>query len=189
MAERMALHLETGRLAIRPLDPDDEAAYCRFASEGPVAARMVGAFGPNGELRFVSTLDGAEKAAMFRGHLANRIGGVPSRYAVVLRDGGGFVGAIGSYEIDPARIGLSYWIAVDHHGKGFAQEVLRAYCGPALRLFGRRLMLANVEPDNAASLAALRKVGFTDFDPAASPAVQVPADRVFLQFDGTGAGG
>jgi RimJ/RimL family protein N-acetyltransferase len=183
MTQEASLHLETERLVIRPLAPGDEASYCRLASEGPVAARMVGAFGPNGELRFVDTLTAAEKSAMFREHLAERIDGAVSRYAILLRDDGELIGAIGSYRIDAERIGLSYWIAVGCHGKGYGTEALRAYCHPALRLFRRRLKLANVETDNPASLSALRKAGFTDFDPAASPTVRVPAQRSFMQID------
>jgi len=181
-----ALHIDSRRLTIRPLAPGDEAGYCRLVSEPAVAARIVGAFGPNGELRFISTLDADEKSAMFKQRQVEMIGSVPSRYAIVLRGGDEFIGSIGSYAIDEDRIGLSYWLGTAHHGKGFGTEALRAYCAPALRRFGRRFMLANVELDNAASLSALCKAGFTDFDAAASPSVRAPADRVFLQFVGGG---
>ena len=107
-------------------------------SEASIATRMVGAFGPNGELRFIASLDDAEKAAMFRERQADRIEGIPSRYAVVLRDGESFIGSIGSYEVDEGRIGLSYWIGTPYHGSGFATEALCAYCGPALRLLPAR---------------------------------------------------
>jgi len=183
MSQKASLRLETGRLVIRPFEAGDEASHCRLVSEGSVAARMVGAFGPNGELRFIDTLTAAEKSVMFRERLAERIDGAVSRYAILLRDGEELVGSIGSYEIDPERIGLSYWVAAACHGRGYGTEALRSYCHPALRLFNRRLMLANVETDNAASLGALRKAGFTDFDPAASPALRVPAQRSFMQID------
>ena len=177
------MRLTSPNLEIRPLAPGDVSAFCRLLSDPSVGGRLVGAFGPNGAIRFVSTLDAAEKSAMFRERQAETIAGAPSRYAIGLRGGGDLIGSIGSYAIDEERIGLSYWIAAEHQGKGFGTEALRSYCGPALRLFRRQLMLANVETDNAASIRTLQKAGFEAFDRSASPGVKVPAGRIFLQID------
>lgn len=177
------MRLTSARLDIRPLQSGDEQGYCRILADPAVSGRLASSVDPAGNIRFIAELDPSELVALFHNRAKETIDGKASRYAIVLRAGEWLIGSIGSYAIDDDSIGLSYWIAADWQGKGLGTEVARVYCLPALRLFRKRVMLANIAVDNAASSRALRKAGFTAFDAAAHPQLPVPPGRAFLQLD------
>ena len=173
------MHLVTQRLTIRPLRPADEADFCAELSDPALATRLVASAGADGQMRLICDLDRAEMARMFAARLAERIAGAVSRYAITRRDSERLVGSTGSYAIDDETVGLSYWVASHQQGQGYGTEALRAYCHPALQLFGRRVMLANVALDNAASLRVVEKAGFR----VSATAAPGGPGRVFLSID------
>jgi RimJ/RimL family protein N-acetyltransferase len=177
------MRLASARLDIRPLHSGDEQDYCDSLADPVVSGRLAGSIGPAGDIRFIAELDRSEVVALFHRRAGETIDGMASRYAIMLRAGERLIGSIGSYPIDDKSVGLSYWVAAGWQGKGLGTEAARTYCLPALRLFSKRLMLANVADDNGASSRSLHKVGFTAFDAAARPHKQIPPGRTFLQLD------
>lgn len=177
------MHLVTERLIIRPLRPEDECDYCRLLAEPALAARLVGSAGADGRPRLIAELDDTEIAHLFAERLTERIADAVSRYAITLRDDDHLIGSIGCYAIDAEAVGLSYWIAVRWQGCGYGTEAPRAFIEPALGLYGRRTMLANVAADNPASLRAAEKAGFR----AAAREAPAPGRR-FLEVDLNRAG-
>ena len=82
-------------------------------------------------------------------------------FAVRLRDGK-FIGAMGIIDHSNGTIEVGYWFGVDHQGKGYASEALRATLDQiAADLdLAHRSMFAECRPDNAASIRLLTKTGF-----------------------------
>ncbi|WP_194925787.1 GNAT family N-acetyltransferase [Catenulispora pinisilvae] len=66
-------------------------------------------------------------------------------------------------EIDGVTGYFSYYIAPESRGSGYGTQALRALIDLALRL-GLDELKGGVEPDNAASIAALNKAGFQLLD-------------------------
>lgn len=87
--------------------------------------------------------------------------------AVVLRDAGrlmvgnaGFHGEPGVNSADAAEaVEIGYGILAGHRGQGYATEAVEGLLGWA-RTQGIRHFVASVAPDNAPSLAIIRKLGF-----------------------------
>ena len=59
-----------------------------------------------------------------------------------------------------ARLELGYVLGRAHWRRGYAREALQAVCGQAFGALGVRRIEAEVQPDNAASNALLRAMGF-----------------------------
>ena len=82
-------------------------------------------------------------------------------FAVRLPDGT-LIGAMGVIDHPDGAIEVGYWFGVDHQGKGYASEALRATLAqiaadPAL---AARQITAETRPDNLASIRLLTKTGF-----------------------------
>lgn len=59
-----------------------------------------------------------------------------------------------------AAVELGYTVFADHRGRGYATEVAEALMGWATREHGIQHFIASVSPENAPSLAIVRKLGF-----------------------------
>ncbi len=89
------------------------------------------------------------------------------------RDGQGWSLAIADAESDravgcvvlllrpqPGVVGLGYWLAPDDRGRGYATRAVGLMASWALQVQDFARVEAWVEPDNAASVAVLRRCGF-----------------------------
>lgn len=95
-------------------------------------------------------------------------------YATIEREGTGkwwairsvadgeFLGAIGINNIHPVhkRCELGYWLLPEHWGKGIVNEALGRVLDHAFHILGLHRVVAEVEPENAASARVLLKHGF-----------------------------
>jgi len=154
------MYLTDGQIAIRRLQPFDEEVYCTVLSDPQVSGTLRGQVRPDGKLKLLSACTPQELRDKFRFTLALEISGKPCYFAIERCDAGEFLGSIGSYPIDRERLGLSYWIAGHHQGRGIGSRALRLYCPAALAYFGRRVVIANIALDNPASRFAVIKAGF-----------------------------
>ena len=154
------MNLSNGVIRIRDLQAEDEAAFCGILADPRVSGTLRGTVRPGGPLRLLTGLMPAERVEKFRHTRSARIEGKSCSFAVEAIGLDGFIGSIGSYDIDHERLGLSYWIAADYQGRGIGTNLLGLYCRPALRRFARQYIIANVAQDNPASAAAVRKAGF-----------------------------
>lgn len=73
----------------------------------------------------------------------------------------GWVGA-GRKAERRAPLGLGYWLGEKFHGQGYASEAVEEIVVRAPRVFGVPEIEAVVQPDNAASLGVLHRLGFAE---------------------------
>lgn len=136
--------LRTERLTLRPLMREDAAALHVCLSDPKV-------------MRYWSTLPHETLDETLRWvelSLAEMAAGNAHDHAVLLD--GRLIGRVTFWQgneigffFDPA-----FW------GKGYAREALAAFCAHGLTDLGFNEIVADVDPDNAASLAVLERVGF-----------------------------
>jgi [ribosomal protein S5]-alanine N-acetyltransferase len=76
----------------------------------------------------------------------------------------GLVGTTGLRPLDELGLEIFYSLAPGSWGKGYATEAARAVVEHALVDLGLPEVLAEVDEDNAASVAVVRRLGMTSFD-------------------------
>jgi len=145
--------LTTERLLLRPFSPADAADVRRLAGQREVAANTLTIPHPYEE----GMAD--EWIATHAGQFARGAGAV---FAVVERDSGLLVGAIGlSIAADHARAELGYWVGKPYWGRGYCTEAARAVLGYAFGDLGLHRVHAHHFARNPASGRVMRKVGMT----------------------------
>src|SRR3546814_626894 len=142
---------ETARLTMRPLRDADCGPFCRILADPRVHRPLLLSRGPRNREQF---------SAMFRERKNERMGNHPARLAITFRAGGAFLGSIGVYPVDMTRVGLTYWIDADCHGRGLGTEALKAFSPVALTAYGVRAIQANVAVENLPSIRALERESY-----------------------------
>lgn len=141
--------LDTARLTLRPLRPDDAEAHYAVVDSDPRVTWLGVARSPEEARRYV-----ADKAALW-----GRQGFGP--YAVIERASGAFLGHGG---LEPLRetgeTQLGYYLGQPAWGRGLATELGRAVLAEAFGPLGLERVAAIVRPHNAASRRVLAKLGF-----------------------------
>ena len=82
----------------------------------------------------------------------------------LIEEGTGLVGATGLRPLDDLGLEIFYSLAPGSWGKGYATEAARAVMEHALVYLGLPEVLAEVDEENAASVAVARRLGMTPFD-------------------------
>jgi ribosomal-protein-alanine N-acetyltransferase len=144
--------LETERLVLRaPVDADAELVF-RIQSDPRVNRYL-------GRLPDVTVADSAARVAHM---IAGVRDGTAIRWIVAVR-GGDAVGTGGfwRWNRDHRWAEIGYDLLPDHWGRGLMPEAVRAMLGYGFGALGLHRVEANVDPDNAASVRLLAKVGFT----------------------------
>ena len=134
--------LETARLRLKPLERDDGAALQAMTDH-----RLI-----TDAIHFLPapfTVADAER-------LIEGAGNGCDRFLGAWRAGDpGMVGVVGAHLREGGEV--DYWIRADCHGQGYATEAVEA----VLHLrFPERRIIAECEPENAASWHLLSKLGF-----------------------------
>lgn len=147
--------LSTPRLVLRPVEPADA---------GPLAALLAG--DSDGIAMTANIPDPAteEGTRAWIARLRESGSLTWSAWTVVERRTGQPVGVVGSVDADsPADTWpeIGYWIGLAHRYQGFGGEAVAALL-THLAENGAGGAVAEVFPDNAASLALLRRLGFRD---------------------------
>jgi RimJ/RimL family protein N-acetyltransferase len=144
--------LETERLLLRPLTPDDAATVARLAGSREIAHSTISIPHPYSEeqarewIAAVTGKSGAGKAAVF---------------GVVSREDAGLIGAVGVREIDAehSQAEMGFWIGVPSWGKGYATEAARRVVRYAFEELKLNRIYAHHMVRNPASGRVLEKVG------------------------------
>jgi RimJ/RimL family protein N-acetyltransferase len=140
----MALHLETGRLTLRPWAESDAENHCALAAERP---------GGVSSLERSREVIAAQMAAPARTGIALLV--------ISRRDTGDFIGycglTIGRSSLEEPE--LAYELFRRAHGRGYATEAATAVLQAAAET-GRRRLWATVRSWNAPSFRVLAKLGF-----------------------------
>ncbi|MBS1302773.1 GNAT family N-acetyltransferase [Loktanella sp. SALINAS62] len=134
----LARHIQTDRLTLRPVVPSDAGAIVAALNDWDVTRWL-------SVVPFPYT---ASDAAWWIGHADQ-----PGHWAIDAGDG-----LIGAVSIKPD---LGYWLASDHHGKGFMTEAARAVVADYFCTSDADLESGHY-PANAASRAVLVRLGFAD---------------------------
>ncbi|MBN8874775.1 MAG: GNAT family N-acetyltransferase [Rhodospirillales bacterium] len=139
--------LDTPRLHLRPIRPDDAAAVFASWVRDPRVTRFL-TWAPHPDL------------ATTRAYVADRIATPHSRtYVLQDRRGGGLLGAIDLRRPAPHRIGFGYALAPSAWGNGLMTEALRAALAWVQAQPDLWRMGDLCDADNHASARVMEKVG------------------------------
>jgi 8-oxo-dGTP diphosphatase len=138
--------LDTARLRIRPLTPDDAEPLERLAGEWEVAkytARIPHPYPPSAAAEWIAANDDDNEIAL----------------AIERRSDGAFIGCCGYSPDEPGAVEIGYWIGRPFWRQGYASEAIAAliaYCfdNPALNR-----VVATVHPENVASVQLQERLG------------------------------
>ncbi len=156
--------IDTQRLHLRCLSLPDAVPLSRMLT--PEVSRWLASWpSPYTVEMATARIEAAQQAAA-----AGR--GLP--LAVVERDGGATIGYIGVFrEHDaPWRAILGYWLGEQFHGRGFMREAAPAAVRAGFAWLAVEEMEAHAQPENAASLAVMRRCGMA---PRGERLIYVPA--------------
>lgn len=146
--------LDTPRLVLRETTPEDGAAILRIFGDDEVMRHYN-----------VDTFTSLEQAhalvARWRKRFDERAG---LRFAITHREGGSLLGTCGVNLWDRQRGAalIGYDLARHSWGQGYATEAVRALTRFCFDGIGANRVEAHVVPGNDASVAVLRKLGFTE---------------------------
>ena len=143
--------LETARVRLRPLRVGDAAAVSAMMT--PNVSRWVATWPSPFSVE-------AATERLTRTIAANEAGTAFSRIAERKADNAA-MGWLGIAVTDEAeRIGsMGYWLGEAFHGQGYLSEILRPFVAGAIAALRLNHLDAVAQVDNAASLAALRRLG------------------------------
>jgi ribosomal-protein-alanine N-acetyltransferase len=145
------MELTTERLHLRPFTAADQLAIHAVYAD-PEVMRHVG----HGAHK---TIEETAAALRIYGEVLERRGF--SFLAVTKREGGALVGDGGLHPLGD-DVELGYTLARSAWGRGYATELGRALLRHAFEALKAPRVVAQVEPDNAASRRVLEKLGMTE---------------------------
>ncbi|GJD36685.1 GNAT family N-acetyltransferase [Methylobacterium aerolatum] len=148
--------LDTARLRIAGLRPEDADALCRLTDDPAIT----------GAVDFLPapfTLDDARDLIRGGARATDRFLGAwtrerePPDLPV-----SGLVGVVGAHLRGAGLIEIGYWMGGAARGRGLAFEAVSALIADLARRFPRRTVVAECRPGNVASWGLLHKLGFVD---------------------------
>ena len=146
--------IETDRLSIAPLAPDDAPALARLTDDPAIT----------GAVDFLPdpfTLEDARALIAGGRHGRDRFLGAWARE----RETGGaapLLGVVGTHLRGEGAIEIGYWIGGAARGRGCGAEAVGGVLALMRRRFPRRAILAECRPGNVASWGLLHKLGFRE---------------------------
>jgi RimJ/RimL family protein N-acetyltransferase len=144
--------LETERLLLRPLTPDDAATVARLAGSREIAHTTISIPHPYSE---------DQARGWIAAHTGQSATGKEIVFGVVTREDAQLIGAVGLREIDTehSQAELGFWIAVQAWGKGYATEATRQVIRYAFEELKPNRVYAHHMVRNPASGKVLEKLG------------------------------
>lgn len=145
--------LETERLIIRNVEPDDGKSFAEMALDGSL--NDIGFTKDCGEWMDGWIIEAGELAR------ADNPCGDYLAYTVVLKENGAVIGSVGcSYYADRGKVGITYFIGAKYRGRGFAAEAAGAYAEFFLSHYDIPELAATVRSENFSSCKVIEKAGF-----------------------------
>lgn len=147
----MTTILETARLRLRTVAPDDAAFYLGLVND-PAFITNIGDRG-------IRTLDAA-RDALASGPMLMYVSRGHSLYIVERRTDGAAIGMCGLIKRDTlADVDIGYAMLPAYRGQGYCGEAAAAVLAHARDTLGLRRLVAICSPANTASNALLQKIG------------------------------
>lgn len=145
--------LETEKLIIRNVEPEDGNAFIEMAADGSL--NDIGFDKDCGEWMDGWIIEAGELAK------ADNPRGDYLAYTVVLKENGAVIGSVGcSYYEDLGKVGITYFIGAKYRSRGFAAEAAGAYAGFFLSHYDIPELIATVREENVSSWKVIEKAGF-----------------------------
>lgn len=148
----MTIRIETDRLVLRPLAPEDAEPHMAMMADPDVAAFLA----PGGEVP--SRMDRWRQFASYLGHWQMRDFGF---FAVEEKATGSFIGRVGPWMPEGwPGLECGWAIASDHWGKGYAPEAAIASVRWTFERFPElERIISVINPGNQNSQAVAAKIG------------------------------
>ena len=153
MANNAFTELQSPRLILRRLLPDDLTALCAYRSLAEVALYQDWeSFGPDDAARLIDSQSGVEPD-------------VPGRWfqlALVLAANGLMVGDCGLHcrQEDPRQMEIGITMAPAHQGRGYATEAIECVLGFVFDQLGKHRVTAVTDAENRRAVSLFRRLGF-----------------------------
>ena len=146
--------IETERLLIRVLNPDDATPFIEMASDGSL--NDVG-FTTDCKRWMTDWIKEAKKLTDIDNPTLEYLA-----YAIETKEDKQVIGSVGcSYYEDIREIGITYFIGAKHRRKGYAVEAVSAYVKYFSVHYGTDKLIATIKDTNKPSWKVAEKVGFT----------------------------
>ena len=145
------IYLETDRLVLRSLRREDLDILHAYRNSAVCAKYQRGQ--EKGRSEIAALIEAHGWDVLFEGDT--------HRLAIALKGSGEMVGDVVTFYRD-RTITLGYTISHHHHRKGYAFEMLSALTEALHERFPDREVVCCVDPENAASIGLLKKLGFVD---------------------------
>jgi [ribosomal protein S5]-alanine N-acetyltransferase len=145
--------LRTARLIVRPVRSEDLSDLAAFNSDDAVTRHLPYESwkSPDDALAWLTRMRSLEAA------------GTAQQLVIELTEHRQVIGTVllFRYEASSARLEIGYVLARSHWREGMASEALRGILDHLFRTRGIRRIEAEIRPENEASLALVRNLGFT----------------------------
>lgn len=148
----MTVHIETGRLVLRPFAPEDVEAHCDMMADPRVAETLT----PDGRPR--SRAEEWRAAASIIGHWAIREYGF---FSVIEKQSGAWIGRVGPWMPEGwPGLECGWTIARPYWGMGYAPEAaIASICWTFEKFPALERIISVIAPENVKSQAVARKLG------------------------------
>lgn len=145
--------IETERLRIRNLKPEDELSFVEMAADGSLTD--IG-FDKDCGKWMQQWITEAKQLTIQDDPNTDYLA-----YTITLKDENVVVGSVGcSYYEDLKEIGITYFIGAQYRGNGYAVEAVNAYTKYVFRHYNITKMIATVREENIPSWKVVEKAGF-----------------------------
>jgi len=143
--------IETDRLRLRQVRGSDAASVAALVT--PSVSQWTATWPPE-----ISVEDARSR---IKAAIQARETGLAATFAIENKADGTLLGWAGIHrkEFDHKRWSLGYWIGEQFHGRGYMSEAGKAIIGLSWSLLGADVIEAAAQPENAASIAILKKLG------------------------------
>ena len=152
LAEGCAATLETARLRLTPPTEADAPEIAHLVNEWEVVrftAMIPYPYAPQMALEWIA------KVSVEQALGTNRV------YVVRRQSEDAVLGVVGlEIDADTATGSIGYWLGRPYWGRGYATEAAGRVLATAFGELGLKRVVADVVPENAASMAIMRKLGF-----------------------------
>ncbi len=139
--------IRTERLHLRPLGPDDAAAFHIMTGEPAIISAIH-------FLQAPFTLGDAQ------GLIARNGNGRDCFWGIWRRESGMLIGTVGTHLRGADEIEIGYWLASQVHGRGFGAEAVSSMVRTLRAAYPHRRLIAECRPQNMASQRLLERLGF-----------------------------
>lgn len=148
------MYIETERLIIRSIKPEDENAYIEMASDGSLHEIF-------GDCSCCHEWMGDWIKEARKLDIENCPAKDYLAYAITEKSHGTILGSVGcSYYEDLKKIGITFFIGAAYRGKSYAAEAAAAYVNYFFGHYSVSEMIATVRADNIPSRKSVEKAGF-----------------------------